>query len=74
MQLHYSTALEGARASAVVQSQLFDNQDMPYDDLTFAAVLPEQFLEIRFEVVDPQTRRLEFFPHGPRYEGRRWKE
>ena len=38
------------------------------------AVLPEQFLEIRFEVVDPQTRRLEFFPHGPRYEGRRWKE
>jgi len=27
----------------VVQSQLFDSQDMPYDDLTFAAVLPEQF-------------------------------
>lgn len=43
MQLHYSTALESARASSVVQSQLFDNQDMPYDDLTFAAVLPEQF-------------------------------
>jgi len=43
MQLHYSTALEGARAPSLVQSQLFDYQDISYDDLTFAAVLPEQF-------------------------------
>lgn len=43
MQPHYSTTLEDVRAPSVVQSQLFDNQDMPYDDLTFAAVLPEQF-------------------------------
>lgn len=43
MQLHYSTALDGARMSSLVQSQLFDNQDMTYDNLNFAAVLPEQF-------------------------------
>ena len=33
-------------------------------------VLPEQFLEIRFEVADEQTRRLRVIPHGPRYENR----
>jgi len=36
-------------------------------------VLPEQFLEIRFEVVDPETRRLTVIPHGTRYqEGNRY--
>ena len=33
-------------------------------------VLPEQFLEIRFEVADEQTRRLTVIPHGPRYKNR----
>ena len=33
-------------------------------------ILPEQFLEIRFEVVDPGTRRLTAVPHGPLYAGR----
>ncbi len=33
-------------------------------------VLPEQFLEIRFEVVDPETRRLSIVPHGATYESR----
>lgn len=34
------------------------------------AVLPEEFLEVRFEVVDPETRRLALLPHGARYESR----
>jgi tRNA threonylcarbamoyladenosine biosynthesis protein TsaE len=33
-------------------------------------VLPEQFLEIRFEAPDPETRRLTAVPHGPLYQGR----
>ena len=33
-------------------------------------VLPEEFLEIRFEVLDPESRRLTAVPHGPRYLGR----
>lgn len=33
-------------------------------------VLPEEFLEIRFETLDPRTRRLDFLPHGRRYEKR----
>ena len=33
-------------------------------------VLPEEFLEIRFEVAHVETRRLEAVPHGPRYQGR----
>ena len=37
-------------------------------------VLPEQFLEIRFEVVDPGTRRLTAVPHGPLYAGRAFFE
>jgi len=35
-------------------------------------VLPEEYLEIRFEVVDPKTRRLLLIPHGTRYEKRTW--
>jgi tRNA threonylcarbamoyladenosine biosynthesis protein TsaE len=35
-------------------------------------VLPEQFLEIRFETVDPESRRLTLQPHGPLYEGRKF--
>ena len=33
-------------------------------------VLPEEFLEIRFEALDPESRRLTAVPHGPRYLGR----
>ena len=37
-------------------------------------ILPEQFLEIRFETMDPETRQLTILPHGLRYEGRDfWK-
>ena len=35
-------------------------------------VLPEQFLEIRFEVVNPKIRKISLFPHGSRYEGRKF--
>ncbi len=35
-------------------------------------VLPEEFLEIRFEVLDPESRRFTAVPHGPRYLGRRF--
>ena len=37
-------------------------------------VLPEQFLEIRFEAPDPGTRRLTAVPHGPLYAGREFLE
>lgn len=33
-------------------------------------ILPEQYLEIRFEAPDPETRRLAAVPHGPLYQGR----
>ena len=33
-------------------------------------VLPEEFLEIRFEVVNRRARRLTLVPHGTRYETR----
>lgn len=33
-------------------------------------VLPEEYLEIRFDVADPETRRLAAVPHGARYQGR----
>jgi len=33
-------------------------------------VLPEQFLEIRFEALDPRRRRLRTVSHGARYQGR----
>ncbi len=36
-------------------------------------ILPEQFLEIRFEVIDPETRKLLLVPHGKRYEDLRWR-
>ena len=37
-------------------------------------VLPEEFLEIRFEPSGPESRRLKAIPHGPRYLERRfWK-
>lgn len=36
-------------------------------------ILPEQFLEIRFEVTDPETRKLLLVPHGKRYEALRWQ-
>ncbi|MDO8730654.1 MAG: tRNA (adenosine(37)-N6)-threonylcarbamoyltransferase complex ATPase subunit type 1 TsaE [Candidatus Omnitrophota bacterium] len=35
-------------------------------------VLPEQFLEIRFEAMDPESRRLTLQPHGPLYQGRKF--
>lgn len=33
-------------------------------------VLPEEFLEVRFEALDPETRRLTWIPHGRRYQMR----
>ena len=35
-------------------------------------VLPEEFLEIRFEVLDPQQRRFSVVPQGSRYLNRRY--
>ncbi len=35
-------------------------------------ILPEEFLEVHFEVIDPKNRRISFIPHGPRYEDRNW--
>ena len=34
-------------------------------------LLPEAFLEIRFEAPTPEVRRLTLLPHGPRYQ-RAW--
>lgn len=34
-------------------------------------VLPEEFLEIRFDTVDPETRRLTAVPHGFCWQGRK---
>lgn len=36
-------------------------------------ILPDQFLEIRFEVINPETRKLALVPHGKRYEAFRWR-
>ena len=36
-------------------------------------VLPEQFLEVQFEVLNPKTRRLRLIFHGERYQKRSWK-
>ncbi|MBI3332761.1 MAG: tRNA (adenosine(37)-N6)-threonylcarbamoyltransferase complex ATPase subunit type 1 TsaE [Candidatus Omnitrophica bacterium] len=33
-------------------------------------ILPEEYLEIRFEMIDPKSRRLNWVPRGPRYEAR----
>lgn len=35
-------------------------------------ILPEEFLEVRFEVIDPNTRKIKLVPHGPRFEKREW--
>ena len=35
-------------------------------------VLPEEFLEIHFEVLDQKTRKITVVPHGSRYEKRKW--
>ena len=35
-------------------------------------ILPADFLEVRFDLVDPKTRRITLIPHGPRYEKRKW--
>ncbi len=35
-------------------------------------ILPEEYLELRLETVDPQTRLFTAHPHGKRYEGRPW--
>ena len=35
-------------------------------------VLPQEYLEIWFEAVDPQTRRLHLIPQGKRYQEREW--
>ncbi len=37
-------------------------------------ILPDQFLEIQFEVIDPETRKLTVVPHGERYQKRIWKK
>ena len=36
------------------------------------AVMPAEFLEVRFQVEGENERTIEIFPHGPRYERRRW--
>jgi len=43
MQLHYSTAVDDERPVSLTESRLFEHPDTAYDDLAFAAVLPEQF-------------------------------
>lgn len=35
-------------------------------------ILPEQYLELKFETLSPQGRRFTAVPHGKRYEGRPW--
>ena len=35
-------------------------------------VLPVEYLEIQFTVVDPKTRRFTVIPHGSRYATRKW--
>ncbi len=35
-------------------------------------ILPVEYLEIQFTVVDPNTRRLLLIPHGAGYEKRTW--
>lgn len=35
-------------------------------------VLPEEYLEIRFETLSPESRCFTAHPHGKRYEGRAW--
>jgi len=35
-------------------------------------ILPEEYLEIQFEVLDPKSRRIRLIPHGEMYGGRSW--
>jgi tRNA threonylcarbamoyladenosine biosynthesis protein TsaE len=37
-------------------------------------VLPEEFLEVKFTVVDENTRTIDVIPHGKKYEERDWRE
>ncbi len=37
-------------------------------------VLPEEFLEVRFTVVNRTSRGIEFLPQGKRYEERNWEK
>ncbi len=37
-------------------------------------VLPEEFLEIKFSVVNRNTRTVEFLPRGKKYEQRNWRK
>lgn len=37
-------------------------------------VLPEEFLEVKFTVVNRNTRSIEFLPRGEKYEDRNWHQ
>ena len=37
-------------------------------------VLPEEFLEIRFDLLDSESRRISLISHGSRYEKRTWNK
>ncbi len=36
------------------------------------AIVPEEFLEVQFEVIHRTTRRIRMVPHGKKYEERTW--
>jgi len=36
-------------------------------------VLPEEFLEVHFDLLDSENRRISLIPHGLRYEQRTWR-
>ena len=36
-------------------------------------IVPEEFLELQFEVINRTTRRIQLLPHGKKYEGRKWE-
>jgi hypothetical protein len=52
MQLH-STAVDGGRPLSLAEPHLFEHSDTAYEDLAFAAVLPEQF----YHTVMPSTQQ-----------------
>ena len=52
MQLH-STAVDGGRPFYLAEPHLFEHSDTAYEDLAFAAVLPEQF----YHTVMPSTQQ-----------------
>lgn len=43
MQFHDSSALDRAPSASLAEPKLFEHLDIAYDDLAYAAVLPEQF-------------------------------